>query len=38
MDKKCLELERNIESLEIKKQAIERTAELTKKQLTEKII
>lgn len=32
MDKKCLELERTIENVEIKKQSVERTFELTKKQ------
>ena len=37
MDKKIIELERNNETLEIKKAGIERQYELTKKQLNEKV-
>jgi len=37
LDKKCIDLERNIESTEIKKQGLERQFDLQKKQLNEKI-
>jgi len=37
MDRKVIDLERQLEALEIKKQGIERAAELTKKQLNDKI-
>lgn len=38
LDKKQVELERQVENLEIKKSSIERQFELTKKQLNEKIM
>lgn len=37
LDKKVIDLERQLEQIEIKKQGVERAAELTKKQMTEKI-
>lgn len=37
LDKKCVDLERSIESVEIKKQGLERQFDLQKKQLNEKI-
>ena len=37
MDKKVIELERSLESTEIKRQTLERTLELTKKQMGDKI-
>ena len=37
-DRRINELERSMEALEIKKQGVERTLELTKKQLNEKIV
>lgn len=37
LDKKVIDLERLLEQVEIKKQGVERAAELTKKQLSEKI-
>ena len=37
MDKKVIELERSLESIEIKRQGLERTLELTKKQMGDKI-
>ena len=37
MEKRMIDVERNMEALEIKKQGIERQFELTKKQLNEKI-
>ena len=37
MDRRVIDLERQLEALEIKKQGIERAAELTKKQLNDKI-
>jgi hypothetical protein len=37
MDRKVIDLERNLESMDIKKQSLERQLELTKKQLGDKI-
>ena len=37
LDKRVIELERNIEALEIKRQSLERSSEITKKQMQEKI-
>lgn len=37
LDRKCVDLERSIESIEIKKQGLERQFDLQKKQLNEKI-
>ena len=37
MDKKVIELERSLETIEIKRQGLERTLELTKKQMGDKI-
>ncbi len=37
MDKRIIELERNIEGVEVKKQGVERQIELQKKQLQDKI-
>lgn len=37
MDKRVLELERTNENLEIKKASLERTFEITKKQLSDKV-
>ena len=37
MDKKVIELERQVEAIEIKKQGVERQFELSKKQSGEKI-
>jgi len=38
LDRKCIDLERQIESIEIKKQGLERQFELQKKQLNDKIL